>query len=55
MKISFKEVDKEKYGKIKFYTSVEPENVVAKKVYESVGFEKTGEIMWDEEVMIIEL
>lgn len=46
---------REKYGKIKFYTSIEPENVVAEKLYESLGFEKNGEIMWDEEVMVVQL
>jgi len=46
---------KEKYGEIKFYTSIEPENIVAQKLYESIGFKKTGEIMWDEEVMVIQL
>lgn len=44
-----------KYGKIKFYTSTEPENIVAQKLYESLGFKKTGEIMEDEEVMEIQL
>ncbi|MGH4123790.1 MAG: GNAT family N-acetyltransferase [Clostridium sp.] len=46
---------KEKYGNIKFYTSIEPKNIVAQKLYESLGFKKTGEIMWDEEVMVIQL
>ena len=46
---------KEKLGHIKFYTSVEPENLVAKKMYESIGFKLTGEIMWEEEVMVIDL
>lgn len=46
---------REKYGKIKFYTSIEPENIVAQKLYESLGFKKTGEIMWDEEVMVVQL
>ena len=45
----------EKYGKVEFYTSIEPENVIAQKLYESFGFIKTGEIMWDEEVMMIQL
>lgn len=46
---------REKYGKILFYTSVVPKNIVAGKLYESLGFKKTGEIMWDEEVMVIQL
>lgn len=43
------------YGNIKFYTTVSPKNSSAEKLYESVGFEKTGEIMWDENVMVIQL
>lgn len=48
-------VIKNKLGNIKFYLSVDPENIIAKNLYKSVGFESTGEIMWDEEVMVIEL
>ena len=44
-----------KYGNVKFYTSIESENNVAGKLYESMGFKRTGEIMWDEEVMVIQL
>lgn len=43
------------YGNIKFYTTVSPKNVSAEKLYESVGFEKNGEIMWDENVVVIQL
>ncbi|MCM1989143.1 GNAT family N-acetyltransferase [Oceanirhabdus seepicola] len=46
---------REKYGNIEFFTSFEPENIVADKLYESVGFKKTGEIMWEELVAKIEL
>ena len=46
---------KEKLGNIKFYLSVEPQNLIAQKLYENIGFKKTGEIMWHEEVMVIEL
>jgi len=46
---------REKYGNIEFYTSFEPENTVADKLYESVGFKKTGEIMWEELVAKIDL
>jgi len=38
-----------------FYTSVEPENVVATRLYESFSFKKTGEIMDGEEIMRLEL
>lgn len=43
------------YGNIKFYTTVAPENTAAEKLYESVGFKKNGEIMWDENLMEIQL
>ncbi len=43
------------YGNIKFYTIASPTNIVAEKLYESVGFKKTGEIMWDENLMEIQL
>jgi diamine N-acetyltransferase len=46
---------KEEHGDIKVYTSFEPENSVAEKLYESVGFRKTGQIMWGEVVMEIQL
>jgi diamine N-acetyltransferase len=39
------------YGNIDLYTSAEPENVNAITLYESLGFEKTGEIMWGEIVL----
>ena len=44
-----------KYGNILFYTSIEPKNSYALNLYQSMGFKKTGEIMWDEEVLVIEL
>ncbi|MEW9080844.1 GNAT family N-acetyltransferase [Terrisporobacter glycolicus] len=43
------------YGNIKFYTTVSPQNISAKKLYESVGFEVTNDIMWDENVMVLQL
>ncbi|MEG2412864.1 MAG: GNAT family N-acetyltransferase [Clostridium sp.] len=43
------------YGNIKFYTTVSPQNISAEKLYESVGFEKIEEIMWDETVMVLQL
>ncbi|UFT99938.1 GNAT family N-acetyltransferase [Radiobacillus kanasensis] len=49
------ELIKNTYGSIEFYTSVEPENVNTIKLYENVGFIKTGEIMWDEVVLKIQL
>lgn len=44
-----------RYGKISFYTSIVPGNEAAKKLYESAGFVMTGEIMWDEQVMVKEI
>ncbi|WP_113672385.1 GNAT family N-acetyltransferase [Vallitalea guaymasensis] len=46
---------REKYGKMPFYTSFEPENKVAEKLYESVGFKKTGEVLYEELVAKIDL
>jgi diamine N-acetyltransferase len=46
---------REKYGCIKFYTSIDPNNIMAEKLYEGVGFIKTGEIMWDEVVLMVQL
>ncbi len=42
---------KERYGNTPFYTSFEPENIVAEKLYESIGFRKTGEML-DEEILL---
>ena len=41
---------KEEYGSLDFYTSVEQENEQALRLYESLGFVRTGEIMWGEVV-----
>ncbi|QVK17588.1 GNAT family N-acetyltransferase [Mycoplasmatota bacterium] len=49
------ELIRNKYGNINFYTSIEPNNIGAQKLYESLGFKKTGEIMWDEVVMVVKL
>lgn len=46
---------KTEYGNVKFYTTVSSENISAESLYKSVGFEKTGEIMWDENLMVIQL
>lgn len=43
------------YGNVKFYVSVSYENIPAQKLYESVGFEKSVERMWDEDLMEIQL
>lgn len=49
------EIAKEKHNISEFYTSADPQNKVAIKMYESLGFKKTGEIVWDEAVLKIEL
>lgn len=46
---------KNTYGNIEFFTSVVPENSHTLKLYEKVGFKKTGEIMWEELVLKIDL
>ncbi|MFC7782976.1 MULTISPECIES: GNAT family N-acetyltransferase [unclassified Rossellomorea] len=43
------------YGNIELFTSAEPENVSAIKLYKSLGFEKTGEMMWGEVVLKTQL
>ncbi|MBS4536992.1 GNAT family N-acetyltransferase [Clostridium sp. D2Q-11] len=37
------------------YTSVKPQNKIAKTLYESVGFRKTGEIKWNEEILVVDI
>lgn len=39
------------FANIELFTSAEPENVNAIRLYESLGFEKTGEMMWGEVVL----
>lgn len=46
---------RKEYGSIKFYTSTVPENIKTQKLFEGLGFKKTGEIMWDEIVYVIQL
>jgi diamine N-acetyltransferase len=53
--LELKKLIKEKYNGRKLYTSVKPQNSVAKKLYEKIGFTKTGEIRWEEEILIVEL
>ncbi|MFP7254891.1 GNAT family N-acetyltransferase [Terribacillus goriensis] len=44
-----------RYGPISFYTSIVPDNLTAKKIYENAGFRMTGEILWEELVMVKQL
>jgi len=53
--IKLLEYVKERYGSTPFYTSFEPDNTVAEKLYESLGFKKTGEILEGEIVLKIDL
>jgi len=46
---------REKYGSTPFYTSFEPENIVAGKLYESIGFSKTGKMLEEEILLKIDL
>ncbi len=50
----FDKVIKE-HGNVKFYTSAEPYNTVALNLYEKLGFENTGKIVYDEVLMIKQL
>jgi diamine N-acetyltransferase len=49
------ELIKEKYGSTPFYTSYEPNNTTAGKLYESVGFANTGRMLGDEILLKIDL
>lgn len=53
--LELKKLIKDNYNGKKLYTSVKPENSIAKKLYEDVGFEKTGEIRWGEEILVVNL
>lgn len=46
---------KQKHGSTPFYTSFESENIVAKKLYESIGFRDTGKMLQDEILFRIDL
>ncbi len=53
--LELKKLIKNKYDGDKLYTSVKPENNVAKNLYERVGFKRTGEIRWGEEILKVDL
>jgi diamine N-acetyltransferase len=53
--LELKKLIKDKYSGDKIYTSVKAQNKVAKKLYEKVGFKKTGEQRWGEEILKVEL
>jgi diamine N-acetyltransferase len=53
--LELKKIIKDNYDGDKLYTSVKPENNVAKKLYEKSGFKKTGELRWDEEILKVDL
>ncbi len=44
-----------KVGHVPFYTSADPENAAALALYESLGFRRTGEIVYDEVQMVKQL
>lgn len=43
------------YGNVKFYVSVSSQNIPAQKLYERVGFKKSVERVWDDDLMEIQL
>lgn len=45
----------ERLGNIKFYTTVTPENNAARNIYEKIGFQLTGRVIYDELEMEIQL
>lgn len=49
------DIVREKYGKIKFYTSIAQNNKKTMTLYQRLGFVLTGEKMWHENVMVIQL
>lgn len=53
--LKLKELIKNKYDGDKLYTSVKPQNNVAKCLYERVGFKETGEVRWGEEILKVDL
>jgi diamine N-acetyltransferase len=53
--LELKKLMKDRYNEDKLYTSVKPQNNIAKKLYEKVGFIKTGEECWGEEILILAL
>lgn len=46
---------REKYGHVNFYTSVEPENQIALKLYENLGFTNTNKLVYDELLLTLKL
>jgi diamine N-acetyltransferase len=55
MLLSLLDSVRESLGNIAFYTCIDGQNEAAIKLYESAGFEMTGETMWHEEVLKIML
>lgn len=53
--IKLMELVRQKYGQVPFYTSIEPENVVAGELYMNLGFKKTGDLIGDEIVLKAQL
>ena len=46
---------KEKFNVTEIYLSFHPDNIVAEKLYNSVGFQRTGEMEYDEIVMCLKV
>lgn len=53
--LELKRLIKDKYDSDTLYTSVKPENNVAKSLYKKVGFKNTGEIRWGEEILKVDI
>ncbi|MDF2801084.1 MAG: family N-acetyltransferase [Anaerocolumna sp.] len=49
------ELVREKYGHVEFYTSVEPENHIALKLYEGLGFINTNRLVYEELLLTMKL
>ena len=53
--LELKKLIKENYNGKRLYTSVKPQNDIAKKLYQNAGFKNTGEIRWGEEILAVDL
>lgn len=53
--LELKKLIKYNYNGKQLYISVKPQNSVANKLYENVGFKKTGEMRWGEEILVTDL
>jgi RimJ/RimL family protein N-acetyltransferase len=46
---------REKHGLTEFYTNVDPDNRAAMRLFQKLGFKKTGGVVWEESLLKREL